>query len=148
MRSETVTPLQVTRICRELIEANFRETGVCGAELRLDESLYKALEGSPSFAIVAFNGDDQPVGLVSVFVSRHQHTCELIATNDTLYCTPAYRKVGLGGKLFRLAEQEAKRRGANILASAWEAKFFWRWRPSSRHCTRNLPAGVLAMLAI
>ena len=114
MRYETVTPLQVTRICRDLIKANFRETGVCGAELRLDESLYKALEGSPSFAIVAFNGDDQPVGLVSVFVSRHQHTCELIATNDTLYCTPAYRKVGLGGKLFRLAEQEAKKRGANI----------------------------------
>lgn len=93
-----------------LIEANFSETGTCGT-LNLDRSLYEALDDSPSFGIVAFNNRGKPVGIVSVFVSKHQHTQELVATNDTLYCTPEYRRVGLGGRLFLLAEQEAKARG-------------------------------------
>lgn len=110
MRYEVVKLTEVIRTCKPLIEANFAETGTCGS-LKLDMNLYDALDDSPSFGIVAFGRDDKPVGMVSVFVSKHQHTQELVATNDTLYCTPEYRKVGLGGRLFLLAEKEAKARG-------------------------------------
>ena len=102
MRYEVVRLTEIIRTCMPLIEANFKETGTCG-KLNLDETLYAALDDSPSFGIVAISQDGKPVGMVSVFVSKHQHTQELVATNDTLYCTSEYRKVGLGGKLFLLA---------------------------------------------
>lgn len=110
MRYEVVKLTEIIRTCMPLIEANFRETGTCG-KLNLDKALYAALDDSPSFGIVAVNQDGKPVGMVSVFVSKHQHTQELVATNDTLYCTPEYRRVGLGGRLFLLAEKAAKARG-------------------------------------
>ena len=110
MRYEVVRLTEIVRTCMPLIEANFAETGTCG-KLNLDKTLYAALDDSPSFGIVAISQDGKPVGMVSVFVSKHQHTQELVATNDTLYCTPEYRKVGLGGRLFLLAEREAKARG-------------------------------------
>lgn len=113
MRYETVKLTEVIRTCMPLIEANFSETGTCGS-LNLDLKLYESLDASPSFGIVALNNQGIPVGIVSVFVSKHQHTQELVATNDTLYCTPEYRKVGLGGKLFLLAEREAKARGVKF----------------------------------
>lgn len=76
-------------------------------------------EKSPSFAIVAYDDAGEVAGFCSVFVSLHQHTSEVMATNDVLFVLPKYRSGLLAGRLFVRAEAEAKARGA--VAFQWVA---------------------------
>ena len=112
MRFETVSPIEFVKRCRDLFDQNYAEAALPGHQFNLDESAYVQYEKqTPSFAIVAYDGEVL-AGFCSVFVSFHQHTSEVMATNDAIFVRPEYRSGILAGQLFVKAEREAKARGA------------------------------------
>lgn len=114
MKFETMTLKQAFPVVRGLLLENFDETGLPGRKLKVHEATYEALSAAGAgFAIVAFDYE-RPVGFASVFLSIHQHTSELCATNDSLFLLPAYRRGALGGQLIVRAEREARKRGARF----------------------------------
>lgn len=114
MKFETMTLKQALPVVRGLLQENFDETGLPGRKLKVHEATYEALsEARAGFAIVAFDYD-RPVGFASVFLSIHQHTSELCATNDTVFLLPTYRGTSLGGQLIVRAEREARMHGARL----------------------------------
>jgi GNAT superfamily N-acetyltransferase len=115
MKFETLTLKQALPIVRDLLQENFNETGLPGRRLCVHEATYEALsEAGASFAVVAFDEDERAVGFASVFLSIHQHTSELCATNDTVFLLPTYRGTSLGGQLIVRAEREARKHGARL----------------------------------
>ena len=113
MRYELIKPSQASEVCGSLLEENFKESGMPGFEFSLSEEVYKALDATPSFIIVAFD-DEVVVGLCSVYVIPATHYNALVASNDTLYVSPAYRKTLVAGRLMAMAEREARQRGATL----------------------------------
>lgn len=112
MRFETVSPIEFVKRCRYLFEQTYAEAALPGHQFNLDESAYVQYEKqTPSFAIVAYDGEVL-AGFCSVFVSFHQHTSEVMATNDAIFVLPKYRSGVLAGQLYVRAEREAKARGA------------------------------------
>lgn len=112
MRFETVSPIEFVKRCRYLFEQTYAEAALLGHQFNLDESAYVQYEKqTPSFAIVAYDGEVL-AGFCSVFVSFHQHTSEVMATNDAIFVLPKYRSGVLAGQLYVRAEREAKARGA------------------------------------
>lgn len=112
MRFETVSPIEFVKRCRHLFEQTYAEAALPGHQFNLDETAYVQYEKqTPSFAIVAYDGEVL-AGFCSVFVSFHQHTSEVMATNDALFVLPKYRSGVLAGQLYVRAEREAKARGA------------------------------------
>lgn len=117
MRYEIFPHSWVLKHCRQLLEDNFRESGLKGFDFKPDLETYEALSATDSFCLVAAD-EGVPIGICSVFVTRDLHTSQLIAINDTIYCRPEYRERGVGGQLFVRAEREAKARGVSV--------FFWQ----------------------
>lgn len=113
MRYELIKPSQALAVCGSLLEQNFNESGMPGFKFSLSEEIYKALDATQSFIIVAFD-EDVVVGLCSVYVIPATHYNALVASNDTLYVSPAYRKSLIAGRLMAMAEREAKQRGATL----------------------------------
>lgn len=114
MKFETMTLKQAFPVVRGLLQENFDETGLPGRKLKVHEATYEALSAAGAgFAIVAFD-DGRPVGFVSVFLSIHQHTSELVATNDSVFVLPEYRRSAVGGQLIVRAERESRKRGAKL----------------------------------
>ena len=52
------------------------------------------------------------IGYMSMFCAESPHTREITATTDTIYIDKKYRKNGLGVKMIKTAEEEAKNREA------------------------------------
>jgi GNAT superfamily N-acetyltransferase len=96
---------------RELMEANWAETGF-DFPFNPSARMYQAaVDAGVMFVIMAFDGDSI-VGYCSMLVHPHLHNPAMImASNDALYVDPAYRGI-TGARLIRNAEQEAARRGA------------------------------------
>lgn len=118
MRYRTCTPVEAADLCAGILEQNFKESGLRGAEFDLCRETYEMLtEQGDSFAVVAFDGN-RPIGVVDVFVGPDPHTSLTVALNDTIYVLPEYRGRGVGGQLFARAEREAKARGVAV--------FFWQ----------------------
>ncbi len=114
MQFETLTMRQGLPVLRSLLQENFSETGLPGRKLCVHEATYEAIsDAGAGFAIVAFD-DGRPVGFVSVFLSIHQHTSELVATNDSVFVLPEYRRSAVGGQLIVRAERESRKRGAKL----------------------------------
>ncbi len=82
------------------------------SNLDVDFNQYLKLEELGTHFIVVTFSDEELVGYNSMFVSPSPHTKELTALTDTVYIKKEYRKEGLGGEMIRLAEEEAKARGA------------------------------------
>lgn len=117
MRFETVSPIEFVKRCRHLFDQTYAEAAILGRGFDLSEEAYALYEEhTPSFAIIAYDGDDV-VGYVSVFMNIHQHTKVPMATNDVIYVLPKLRGGVLAGKLFFCAEREARSRGA--MAFQW-----------------------------
>lgn len=111
MRYEICTVEEIIRSCRHLFADQWSESGQYKQKFSLDWNLYSRLTNDDAFGIIAYDGDEV-AGYVSVFLSIGQHTSLILAYNDAIYVRPEYRRTGLGGRLFYMAEEEARRRGA------------------------------------
>lgn len=94
------------------MEANWHETGF-DFRLNPSEQMYRsAVDTGLMFVLMAFDGDNI-VGYCSMVVHPHMHNPEVIvAGNDALFVKREYRGI-TGARLIRLAEHEAKSRGAS-----------------------------------
>lgn len=112
MQYETFSFTEAVGIVKPLLQQNFDESGLPGARFKLHELTYQALaDNRAGFAIVAFD-DNGVVGFVSVFMSVHPHTSEIVATNDSVYVLPSHRLTSVGGQLMIRAERESRLRGS------------------------------------
>lgn len=76
-----------------------------------------------SFVVVVYTDAGEAVGILMVAISRGSHSDLYDATNDLIYVKPAYRNLGIGARLFKLAEETAAERGAT--------RFLWAVPPTS-----------------
>lgn len=111
MRYDVCNMLEFIRDCRPLFQEHWDESGQKGQTFKLNYGFYERLSDRDAYAIVARDGD-RVAGYVSVFLSAGTHTSTIVAFNDGIYIRPEYRRGVLGGRLFYLAEAEAKERGA------------------------------------
>lgn len=80
--------------------------------LDVDFSQYLEMEELGIHFIVVAYTDECLVGYNSMLVSPSPHTRELTAATDTIFIKKEYRKAGIGSEMIKLAEQEARVRGA------------------------------------
>ena len=108
-----VNPAEVILAVRDLLDANWRETGF-DFEFNPDVETYRKLhDAGLMFAVAAFV-DGCIVGYCSVAIMAHPHNPTVkVASNDALYVVPSHRNGLLSGRLINAAVQEAKRRGAS-----------------------------------
>lgn len=64
------------------------------------------------YMVFAFEGD-LLVGYSSMLYSESPHTKQVTALTDSMYIRKEYRKGGLGSKIIKIAEKEAKVRGCD-----------------------------------
>ena len=119
VKIEQVNPGQVIPAIRELMRANWNETGF-DFEFDPDAQRYEFLyTAGLMFALVAYDGD-RIVGYCTVLVGPHLHNrAVVVASHDALFVDPSFRGL-VSGRLMRAAEVEAKRRGA--------VRFLWHTR--------------------
>jgi hypothetical protein len=92
-----------------LMEACFARTVRNAPSFKLDVEWYR--EASDCLrCVLAFDGEGKLVGFCSVFITQHQHTDTIYATNDAIYVLPGHPLIG--GALIREAERMAKEAGA------------------------------------
>lgn len=115
MRYETTTASQVLRDHPDLCRANFEEAGP-GGRLALDEETLRLMEDD-SFCVLAKTSQGEAVGYLFIQMTVNILSGSIVATNLTIYVRPDWRGSLLPGRLFVMAEREAKARGATT--------FFW-----------------------
>lgn len=115
-----VDPSEYMAQARELIAANWAETGF-DFPFAPDEAAYAQLARmGMMFAVAAFDGD-AIIGYCTVMVSPHMHNpAVVVAANDALFVAPAYRGGTAAARIIRAAEAEAAQRGAG--------RFLWHCR--------------------
>lgn len=86
--------------------------------LDVDFSRYLQLDAAGiHYAVVAFDGNEL-IGYNSMLIAESPHNREMTATTDTIFIKKEYRKGGLGTQMIKIAEEEAKKRGAtNIMVT-------------------------------
>lgn len=88
------------------------------SDLDIDYNKYLKMEELGVHYFVVAYTDTELVGYNSMFVSPSPHTKELTALTDTIFIKKEWRKSGIGSEMIRLAEVEAKERGAkNIMVT-------------------------------
>lgn len=113
MRYEFVTLKHGADLCGSFFEDVFKEAGVPGRTFTLCEDIYDALDASLSFGIIAYDGE-KIAGFCSVYIYPAAHYRAIVAANDVIYVQPSYRNTLLAGRLMKMAEREAKQRGATL----------------------------------
>lgn len=84
-----------------------------------DLAMYQAIESAGLLSVACALHDDVIVGFIVLLVNRLPHYGKTIATTESFFVTPTYRKGGVGQRLLSLAERMAKEKGAEaILVSA------------------------------
>ena len=118
MEPVTVNPISFADIEHApTIEALLAEYGAESAidELRphaMQPALYRQMESSGALHILgAFKGGEL-IGLICLIVAVLPHFGKSIATTESFFVRPDYRKTGAGIKLLREAEAMATRLGA------------------------------------
>lgn len=74
-----------------------------------------------SICIQAFDGDN-PIGYLFMYVFPEPYEKGIVGMVDLYYVHTDYRKSGIGARMFKLAEIEAKSRGANRMAASSNIK--------------------------
>lgn len=64
------------------------------------------------FVMIIARDEGRMVGYAGFYLTPSMHSQALISTEDTWYLLPEYRKGWNAPKLFKFAEEEAKRRGS------------------------------------
>ena len=111
IKLEIVQPGQWISAIRELMASNWEETGF-DFPFNPSAEMYQAVvDAGLMFVIGAFDGE-QVVGYCTMTVAPTMHNPSVIlAANDALFVLPKYRGI-TGGRMIRMAEREAKARGA------------------------------------
>lgn len=111
MRYEITTLSRLIAACWPLMEASDAETGADCA-LEVDRGLYRVVDQTTqSFGAIVWD-EDKPIGMAGIIVAPDPHHGRVTAANETIFVLPEYRKSLVPARLFKLCEQEAKRRGA------------------------------------
>jgi Acetyltransferase (GNAT) family len=114
IRYELVNPADHMDSIRELMEANWAETGFDFPFNPSTQMYQAAVDAGVMFVMMAFDGDSI-VGYCSMVVHPHMHNPDVIvAGNDALFVKREYRGI-TGARLIRLAEHESKLRGATLV---------------------------------
>lgn len=121
MNVEIVNPADWIPQIRDLLEANWAETGF-GFPFDPDVAAYDRLYAVGAvFGVLARSGD-KVIGYCSVVVTRHPHNRNVVvAANDALFVDPAWRKGMATYRIMRAAEAEAKERGA--VRFSWHCRY-------------------------
>lgn len=101
----------------DLLAEAFAEVGD-GRSLDPSFETYRAMMNDfTSFVAMAYTDEGDAVGVLMVAISRARHANFYVATNDLIYLRPQYRNTGAGAHLFKMAEDIARERGADV--------FYW-----------------------
>lgn len=121
---EVVNPADYIDSIRELLQANWDETGF-DFEFDPDVDAYRRLyELGFLYALAAFV-DEKIVGYCTIAVTNHAHNKAVrVASNDALFVLPEYRHGIVSGKLIATAVKTAKQRGAS--------RFTWHCRAGTK----------------
>lgn len=82
------------------------------SKLDVDFNKYIKMDDLGIHFIVLAYTDEELVGYDSMFISPTPHTGEITALTDSMFIKREYRKGGLGTTMIKMAEGEAKARGA------------------------------------
>jgi len=82
------------------------------SKLNVVEDFYKTAEEAGIHFIVAAIDGDKVAGYISLFYQDSPHTGTLHVVTDTVYVNSEYRHSGVGKEMIKIAEEEAKRIGA------------------------------------
>lgn len=123
MRIEPGSILEVIDNAEALFTAHYEEVALHKERLILspDRERYQLLEAAGVlFTLLVRDKAGEIVGYTATSVCRHLHYDMLFAQNDVIFLRDDLRRSGVGAELIRATEQEAKARGAAMLA--WHAK--------------------------
>lgn len=123
MRIEPGSALEVIDHAEALYTEHFDEIALHKERLVLspDRETYAILENAGAvFTLVVRDKADEIVGYTITSIARHLHYDMLQAQNDVIYLRKDLRQSGIGAELIRATENEAKLRGASVIA--WHAK--------------------------
>ena len=96
--------------------------GFDGPPLNIDELRYKALEKAEALlCLAAWNGDELVGYSVTIVATDLKSQETLIARNEALFVSEAFRNVRVGGALMKQTAKEAKKMGARHVL--WHSKF-------------------------
>ena len=85
-----------------------------------DRNRYLALDDLDMLIVLGAYVDEHMVGYSVSVIYRHGHFEEILATNDSLYVDPDYRRGSLGWKLILSTEKSAQECGVSRML--WTAK--------------------------
>jgi predicted GNAT superfamily acetyltransferase len=85
-----------------------------------DQNRYLALDDLDMLIVLGAYVDEHMVGYSVSVIYRHGHFDEILATNDSLYVDPDYRRGSLGWKLILSTEKSAQECGVSRML--WTAK--------------------------
>jgi len=78
-----------------------------------DYELYQAMEDAGSLQAFGAYADGRLVGFLILIVSPIPHYSVMLATTESIFVLPDYRKYGTGRRLLEAAEEYAKERGCH-----------------------------------
>jgi len=90
-----------------------------GKEFALDLDRYKVLEHKQSLMCIGVYLNKHMIGYSTTILYRHGHHDTIIASSDSLYIDPNFRR-GVGLKLMRQTEKHAQECGVDCMV--WSAK--------------------------
>ena len=97
-----------------LASAHWMETEMYrhGQQFNPSREMYMGYENAGWLIQCVVRDDGAMVGYATMFVTPSLHTQQIIATEDTFFLLPEYRKGRNGVRLVKFAEDECRKRGA------------------------------------
>ena len=110
-----------------------------------DLSLYQAIENAGLMSVICAYRNDTLVGFIVLLVNRLPHYGQTVATTESFYVHPDYRKSGTAKLMLAMAEEEGKNRKAVALmvcaplgSSLDKVAPLWGYRATNNVYTRAL----------
>ena len=100
---------------RPLYIEHWKEMGLTGSELLLDDPKYAQTDNEGTLLVVTARDRGKLVGYFINFLCRHPHYYLFTAAMDVYYLDPHYRRGTNGLKLFSEMEKECKKRKVGLM---------------------------------
>ncbi len=94
---------------------HWREMGLSGQELSLDEEKYSRMDADGSLLVVTARSDGKLVGYFLNFLCRHPHYEVLTAAMDVYFMLPEHRTGTNGSRLFQATENACREKGVGLM---------------------------------